>query len=102
MEAPHLNEFSGEDPACLLEDWLPSLKQASFWNTWSEEELMIQLVGHLQQRALQKWNELSPDQRVTFMQATEALRCPLDSVSKTVAAQDFRHAAHAKRERGCK
>ena len=42
-----VNEFSGEDPECLLDDWLPSLNRASLWNGWSEEEQMIQLAGHL-------------------------------------------------------
>ena len=46
-KAPPVNEFSGEDPECLLDDWLPSLNRASLWNGWSEEEQMIQLAGHL-------------------------------------------------------
>ena len=36
-KAPPVNEFSGEDPECLLEDWLPSLERVSLWNVWSEE-----------------------------------------------------------------
>ena len=90
-KAPPVNEFSGDDPECLLEDWLPSLERASLWNAWSEEEKMIQLAGHLKGRALQEWNLLRSDQRSTFSQATEALRSRLDSASKSVAAQDFRH-----------
>ena len=31
-KAPPVNEFSGEDLECLLDDWLPSLNRASFWN----------------------------------------------------------------------
>ena len=54
---------------------------------------MIQLAGHLKGRALQEWNLLRPDQRRTFTEATEALRLRLDSASKTIAAQDFRHLA---------
>ena len=34
-KAPPVNEFSGEDPDCPLEDWLPSLERASKWNAWS-------------------------------------------------------------------
>lgn len=82
-----MNEFSGEDP---LEDWLPSLELASTWNAWSEEDRMIQLAGHLKGRALQEWNLLHPD-RAAFAQVVETLRSRLDSVNKTVAAQNFRH-----------
>ena len=97
-KAPPVNEFSGEDPECLLEDWLPSLERVSLWNAWSEEEQMIQLAGHLKGRALQEWNLLHPDQRSTFTQATEALRSHLDTASKVVAAQDFRHTAQRDEE----
>ena len=69
-KAPPVNEFSGDDPECLLEDWLPSLERASLWNAWSEEEKMIQLAGHLKGRALQEWNLLRSDQRSMFPQAT--------------------------------
>ena len=79
-KAPPVNEFSGEDPECLLEDWLPSLERARKWNAWSEEDRMIQLAGHLKGRALQEWNLLHPDQLTTFTQAIEALRSRLDSV----------------------
>ena len=59
---------------------------------------MIQLAGHLNGRALQEWNLLRPDQRRTFTEATEALRLRLDSSSKTIAAQDFRHLAQHEEE----
>ena len=62
-KAPPVNEFSGEDPDILLEDWLPSIERASEWNGWSEEDRMIQLAGHLKGRALQEWNLLHLDQR---------------------------------------
>ena len=97
-KAPPVNEFSGDEPECLLEDWLPSPERASLWNGWSEEEKMIQLVGHLKGRALQEWNLLCPDLRATFVQATEALRSRLDSVSKAAAAQDFRHTSQREAE----
>ena len=97
-KAPPVNEFSGDEPECLLEDWLPSLERASLWNGWSEEEKMIQLAGHLKGRALQEWNLLCPDLRATFVQATEALRSRLDSVSKAAAAQDFCHTSQREAE----
>lgn len=98
-KAPTVNEFSGDDPESLLKDWLPSLERASLWNTWSEEEKIIQLAGHLKGRALQEWTLLHPDQHSTFSQAMEALRSCLDSVSMSVAAQDFRHMAQPEEER---
>ena len=90
-KAPPLSTFSGEDPECLLDDWLPSIERASTWNAWSEEDRLIQLAGHLKGRALQEWNLLRPDQRTTFAQAAEMLRSRLEPVSRAVAAQDFRH-----------
>ena len=43
--------FSGEDPAILLDDWLPSLERASSWNGWSTEDQLMQLPGYLRGRA---------------------------------------------------
>ena len=59
---------------------------------------MIQLAGHLKGRALQEWNLIHPDQRTTFAQATEALCLRLDTASKTIAAQEFRHTAQREAE----
>ena len=93
-KAPPVNEFSGEDLECPLDDWLPSLERASAWNDWSEEERMMQLAGHLKGRTLQEWNLLQPEERASFARVTEALHLRLDSGSKAVAAQDFRHTTH--------
>lgn len=46
--------FSSEEPKITIEEWLPSLKRAVEWNEWSEQEILIQLVGHLSGRALQE------------------------------------------------
>ena len=81
-KAPPVNEFSGEDPECPLDDWLPSLERAIAWNDWSEEERMIQLAGYLKGRALQEWNLLQPEERASFTRATEALHLRLDSGSR--------------------
>ena len=62
------------------------------WNAWTEEEQIIQFAGHLTSRALQEWNMLRPVNRASFAKAVEALRLRLDCGSKTLAAQDFRHA----------
>ena len=34
-KAPPVSEFTGENPDCTLDDWLPSLERASAWNSWS-------------------------------------------------------------------
>ena len=91
-KAPPVNEFTGDAPYCTLEDWLPSLERAVKWNAWTEEERLIQLAGHLKSRALQEWNLLRPEDRASFTRVVEALRSRLDCGSKTLAAQDFRHA----------
>ena len=46
---------------------------------------------------MQEWNLLHPDQCATFVRAT-AFHCRLDSVSKTVAAQDYQHGAQHENE----
>jgi hypothetical protein len=38
-----------------LDNWLPSLERAAVWNEWSEEDCLIQLAGHLREKALQEW-----------------------------------------------
>lgn len=37
-----------EDVECQMDKWLPSLEHASVWNNWTEEDKLLQLVGHLQ------------------------------------------------------
>ncbi len=51
-KAPPVDPFTGENPEIRLEEWLPSLQRASTWNGWTEEELLLQLVGHVRGRAL--------------------------------------------------
>ena len=87
-KAPPISEFTGVDPDCTRDDWLPSLERASTWNSWTDEEKLKQLAGH---RALQEWNLLLSADRASCSLAMEALRLRLDSCSKAVAAQDFRH-----------
>ena len=68
-----VSEFTGDDADCTLEDWLPSLERAIMWNAWTEEEQIIQLVGHLKSCALQEWNLLRLEDRASFAKAVEAL-----------------------------
>ena len=97
-KAPPVSEFTGEDPNCTLEDWLPSLERAILWYAWTEEEQVIQLAGHLKSRALQEWNLLGTEEKSSFSRAAEALRLRLDCGDKTLAAQDFRHSAQREGE----
>ncbi len=46
-KAPPVEPFSGENPEVRLDDWLPALQRAAEWNQWTEEELLLQLAGHL-------------------------------------------------------
>ena len=54
---------------------------------------MIQLAGHLRGHALLEWNLLSEDDRNTYKKASDVLLARLDPGNKTLAAQDFCHAA---------
>ena len=98
-KAPPVEMFSGEDPEVRLNDWLPSLQRASQWNGWEQEERLIQLAGHLKGRALQEWNLLEEAQKDGYDEAVKSLRGQLDTGSKAMAAQDFRHLAQEGKEK---
>ena len=46
-KASPIDPFNGEDLEIHLEDWLPSLERDRIWNDWTEDQLMLQLAGHL-------------------------------------------------------
>lgn len=98
-KAPPVDPFTGEDVETRLDEWIPSLERACVWNDWTEEELLLQLAGHLRGRALQEWGLLDSDTKKSYTQAVEALRLRLDPGSRTLAAQDFRHTAQNDDER---
>ena len=81
-KAPPVDAFTGEDPECRLDDWVPTLKRAADWNGWAEDDLLIQLAGHLKGRALQEWNLLPDSEKETYGLAAAALRSRLDPGSK--------------------
>ncbi len=89
-KAPPIEFFSGEDPAVLLDDWLPSLERASLWNGWSPKDKLMQSPGYLRGRALQEWRLLQSTEQQSYSPAIDALRRRLDPGSK-IAAQEFRH-----------
>ena len=66
----------GEDPEVRIDEWLPSLEQAHDWNDWTEEELLLQLAGHLRSRAL----EDKPTK------SHESVSCVIDPVTLRVSA----------------
>ena len=58
----------------------------------------MQLASHLRGKALQEWTLISETERTTYVQAVAALRTRLDTGSKTLAAQDFRHLCQDEKE----
>ena len=98
-KAPPVDPFTGENLEIRIDEWLPSLERARAWNDWTEEELLLQLAGHLRGRALQEWGLLNEDSKRSYVQAVDALRLRLDPGSRTLAAQDFRHTSQTDEER---
>ena len=97
-KAPPINPFTGENLEVTLNDWLMSLQRASTWNGWTEEELLIQLAGHLRGQALQEWNLLAKSEKSNYKDATQAFNSRLEHGSKALAAQDFRHLSQKEHE----
>ena len=97
-KAPPIAFFSGDDPALLLDDWIPSLERAAQWNGWTSQEKLIQLPGYLMGRALQEWHLLTSDEQKSYSAALDALRSRLDPGNKTMAAQEFRHSLQRPKE----
>ena len=98
-KAPLVDSYTGEDPAILLDDWLPILKRAAKWNEWTQEELLLQLAGHLRGQALLEWSLLGVEVKKTHPLAIEALRGHLNPSSRALAGQDFRHISQGEEEK---
>ena len=97
-KAPPIDPFSGENPEVTIEEWLPSLQRAVDWNEWTEQEIFIQLAGHLRGRALQEWNLLDEDDKTNWQCAVKVLQSRLEHGNSTMAAQEFRHLYQDKKE----
>ena len=91
-KAPPVDSFSGDDGDTCFDDWLPSLERAASWNAWTDEEKLLQLAGHLHGRALQEWNLISTEDRMTFVDPVKSLRARVDPENRVLAGQEFRHA----------
>ena len=97
-KAPPIDTFTGKNCDVLWEDWLPTFERAAHWNSWSEDEKLLQLAGYLKKKALQEWNLLSGTQKSSFTVATEEMQNRLDLGSKALVAQDFRHTVQSPKE----
>ena len=95
--APPVDPFDGESDI-LFEDWVPGLFRAAEWNDWSEHETLIQLAGHLRGRALQEWGLLTAREKKSLEEVIAVMRSRLDPSSRTLPAQDFRHASQQEGE----
>ena len=87
-----MEPFTGSE---LFEDWLPTLERAGHWNSWSSDEMLMQLAGHLRGRALQEWNLIRPDEQKNWTKAVKALSGRQEPKNQAYAVQDFRHAVQS-------
>lgn len=56
-------------------DWIPTLESAACWNSWTEDELLMQLASHLKGRALYiQWKLLGSKYKNTHYTAIKASR----------------------------
>ena len=97
-KAPPIDPFSAEGLDEQWDEWLPTFERAAEWNNWSDTECLLQLAGHLGGKARQEFSLLTPEEKSTFTRAKAAVRSRLEVGSKTLAAQDFRHATQGSQE----
>ena len=51
LQAPPVDQFTGESAELCFEDWLPSLERTATWNDSSEQEKFLQLDRCLRGKA---------------------------------------------------
>jgi len=71
-KAAPIDPFTSDNLEITVEEWLPSLQRAAEWNDWTENEILIQLAGHLWGQALQEWNLLEANKQGI---GNEQLKC---------------------------
>ena len=81
-----------------MDDWLTTLQRAAQWNGWDLDELLIQLAGHLNGRAVQEWNLTPAAERRSYETSVASLCSRLDPGNRAMAVQDFSHASQRERE----
>lgn len=97
-KAPPVECFSGEDANVTWDDWLATLEHAAIWYGWNKDEKLLQLAGHLKDKAIQEWNLMEDSDKSSYNRATVALKGRIDQGSSKLAAQDFCHAAQRAKE----
>ena len=97
-KAPPVDSYTGSDPELRFDEWLPTLERAAQWNSWSDEEKVMQLAGHLWGKAAREYSLLSSEEKLSFQSAVQALQIRLDPGSCALAAQEFRNAVQWDRE----
>ena len=97
-KAPPIDEFTGEDNRVTFDDWLPILERAATSNGWTQEEMLMQLAGHLRGWALQEWKLLNPTDKTTHHSTIKALRERLDPRNQNLTLLDFRHTSQRSSE----
>ena len=97
-EAPSLEPFIGVGVDILFDQWLPSFERVAIWNGWGEAEKLIQLAGHLKDKALQEWSLLNAANTASYRKATSVLKERLDPSRKALAVQHFCHLSQGQQE----
>lgn len=65
--------FTEKNVDITWEDWLPLFECAAHWNSWTEEEKLLQMAGYFRKKALQEWNHLSNADKSSFASATREM-----------------------------
>jgi hypothetical protein len=68
------------------------------WNTWADDETLLDLVGHLRGGALEEWNLMDVSDKTDFSKAVDSLRRCLEPGSKTLAAQELQRVSQVQDE----
>ena len=97
-KAPPVDTFSTEVRDEQWDEWFPTFERTAEWNGWNEEECLLQLAGYLRGKARQEFLLLTPEEKSTFAKTKIAMKNRLQVGSKTLAAQDFRHATQGSQE----
>ena len=97
-KASPVDIFSMEVRDEQWDKWFPTFKRTAEWNGWNEEECLLQLAGYLRGKARQEILLLTPEEKSTFAKTKIAMKNRLQVGSKTLAAQDFRHATQGSQE----